>query len=214
MDHNALLSRRGCRAVAARVSPVQAVVKATVVVCSMSLIMACGSNSGAQGNKSSEQLRSDDSTIESDKSAAGRPTGAGGSVPIDITAELGGKTYSLRGEGECTYAEQAYIRGVPSSMWQVQYRGRDEDISHTSVTVWRPEGGGVDQLSVSLQGESGEHHRINTVVGLERSGSGAVLLRPQGDGIRLELDGRDQGGKTVRLMIACARLMPAVVEGG
>jgi hypothetical protein len=190
-----------------------AVLKAIVATCGMSIVIACSGNSGGQGDDSSERLGSDESAAVSDRSSARGPSGASGSVPIDITAELGGKAYRLRGDGQCTYAEQASIRGVPSSMWQVQYRGRDEGISHTSVTVWRPEGGGVDQLSMSLQGESG-HHQINTVVGSERAGSGAVLLRPQGDGIRLELDGRDEQGTAIRLTIACARLIPAVAEGG
>lgn len=212
MNRKASLSSPARPAVGARASRMNAVLKAIFAACGMSIVIACSGSSGGQGDESSERLGSDPSALESDRPAA-RGSSASGSAPIDITAELDGKAYRSRGEGKCTYAEQAYIRGVPSSMWQVKYRGRDESISHTSVTVWRPEGGGVDQLSVSLQGESG-HHQINTVVGSERAGSGAVLLRPQGDGIRLELDGRDEEGTTIRLTIACARLIPATAEGG
>ena len=213
MNRKASLASPTRPAVAARASRMNATFKAMVAACGMFIVIACGGNSGGQGDESSERLGSDESAAVGDRSSARGPSGASGSVPIDITAELGGKAYRLRGDGQCTYAEQASIRGVPSSMWQVQYRGRDEGITQTSVTVWRPDGGGVDQVAVSMQVEA-RHHQINTVVGSERAGSGAVLLRPQGDGIRLELDGRDETGTALRLTIACARLIPAVTDGG
>ena len=144
---------------------------------------------------------------------AGGVASGRGSVPIDITAEIGGEAHRARGNGECTYAEEAYIRGVPSKMWQVQYRDGGGGISHTNLTVWRPNGGGVDQLSLIVQTESGAH-RINTVVGSEPSGSGVVMMRPEGDGIHVTLDGSDAEGTVLRLTIVCARVTPAVAEGG
>jgi hypothetical protein len=174
-------------------------------------LVACGE--GAQ--ESSGDALTQEATRSAASQALDAATAGGerGSVPIAIAAEIDGDEHRARGNGSCSHAEQAYIRGVPSQMWQVQYRGDDDEISYLNLTMWRPDGGGVDQVSFSAQTESGSH-RIDTVVGSELTGSGVVMLRPEGEGIRVTLDGRDADGRTIRLTISCARVTPAIAEGG
>ena len=213
MHRKASLSSPRRPGVAARAGRTIRGLAAVAAVLGTASITACSASGGGEGDDSSGRPGSEKGSVANELPAARGPGAASGSVPVEITAELGGTAHRVRGDGECTYAEEAFIRDISSSMWQVNYRGRDGGLSHASVTIWRPVGGGVDQLSVIVEGESGRH-QINTVVGSERAGSGAVLLRPQGDGIRLELDGRDEEGTTIRLTIACARLTPAMAEGG
>lgn len=174
-------------------------------------LVACGEGSReSSGDASAHEATPSAASQALDVATA---AGEGDSVPIVIAADIDGDERRARGNGSCSHAEQAYIRGVPSQMWQVQYRGGDGEISHLNLTIWRPEGGGVDQVSFSAQTESGSH-RIDTVVGSDVTGSGAVMLRPDGEGIRVTLDGRDADGRPVRLTISCARVTPAIAEGG
>ncbi len=173
----------------------------------MGLCAACG---GADS--------SGDATGQVEETPVGGVSTANGvraTVPIQISGEIGNETVRASGPGECTHAEQAYIRGVPSKMWHVQYTGGDEDdaVSHTSLAIWRPDGGGVDQVAFSMESRS-ESHRVNTVVGSEPEGSGTVVLSTEGEGIRVALDGKDAEGTVLRLTILCARLTPATAEGG
>jgi hypothetical protein len=174
-------------------------------------LVACGEGSReSSGDASAQEATRSAASQGLDAAAA---SGERGSVPIVIAADIDGDEHRARGNGSCSHAEQASIRGVPSQMWQVQYRGGDGGISHLNLTMWRPQGGGVDQVSFSAQTESGSH-RIDTVVGSELTGSGVVMLRPDGEGIRVTLDGRDADGKPLRLTISCARVTPAIAEGG
>jgi hypothetical protein len=174
-------------------------------------LVACGERTRESSGDASAQAAT--RSAASGASDAAAAAGERGSVPIVIAADIDGDEHRARGNGSCSHAEQAYIRGVPSQMWQVQYRGGDGEISHLNLTIWRPDGGGVDQVSFSAQSESGSH-RIDTVVGSELTGSGAVMLRPEGEGIRVTLDGRDADGRPLRLTISCARVTQAIAEGG
>ena len=169
---------------------------------------ACAGEGGSSG-EAPDRTTTGSTTVRPNATASLAET----AVPIDVAAELGSETYRSSGAGECTHAEAASIRGVPAAMWSVRYSGTGP-MDHMRVTVWRPAGGGVDQLSLTVRAGRSSH-RIDTVAGTERRGSGAVTVRPaSGGGARIDVDGRDAEGSTVRLTITCARLTPAVAEGG
>lgn len=180
----------------------------TTVVATIALVCAACAGEGDSSADAPSQTTTDSPTARS-----ATATIAGSAVPIDIAAELGSESYRSAGSGECTHTDQAYIRGVPAAMWSVRYSGTGP-MDHMSVTVWRPAGGGVDQLSLAVRAGRSSH-RIDTVAGAERMGSGAVTVRPAaGGGARIDVDGRDAEGTTVRLTITCARLTQAIAEGG
>lgn len=138
----------------------------------------------------------------------GRPT---------ATLAIGGKSYTaVAGTGTCQSAPVASIYGVRASMWSVQLNGGGGSLRSLSLTVWRPAGGGGEQMSLYVKTGATEH-RIDTVKKGGRGGivgGGTVTVRPQGAGGRFEIDGRDASGTTVRGTVTCPRYAPIEAVGG
>ena len=148
-----------------------------------------------------------------DRSGASPLPDDAGSVPIEITAVVGGQTYSVAGHGECTHTTEASIYGVRAAQWRASYSAQAGDLRHMSLTVWQPASGGADQANLSVQvGET--THRVATVVGGEIVGSGIASASRSGDAGTLTVDGRDGAGTPVRVSVDCARFDVPVAEGG
>lgn len=148
-----------------------------------------------------------------DRSGASPLPDGAGSVPIEITAVVGGQTYSVAGHGECTHTTDASIYGVRATQWRASYSAQAGDLRNLSLTIWQPASGGADQANLSVQvGEA--THRVATVVGGEVVGSGIASASRSGDAGTLTVDGRDGDGTPVRVSVDCARFDIPVAEGG
>jgi hypothetical protein len=133
---------------------------------------------------------------------------------VTIEAKVGGKTYKGSGSGECKHAPDASIRGVSASLWLVQYASaKDGSLKQLNLTLWRPKDGSPDQLSLSLETGSGSH-RIETGGKGGNSGEGSVTILPSGPGGRLEISGKEAGGKPVQITIDCPAFAGIEAEGG
>jgi hypothetical protein len=134
-----------------------------------------------------------------------------GSVTID--AKAGGKSYKASGRGECKHAPDASISGVSASLWMVRYaNAKDGSLKQLNLTLWRPKDGSPDQLSLALETGSGSH-RIETGKS-ENKGKGSVTILPSGPGGRLEISGKEAGGKSLQITIDCTAFAGIEAEGG
>jgi hypothetical protein len=133
---------------------------------------------------------------------------------ITIAAKVGKKSYQASGPGNCRHAPDASIRDVSASLWTVQYRNqREAGLKQLTLTLWRPKDGSPDQLSLTLEAGSGSH-RIQTGQEGKSAGEGSVTILPSGPGGRLEITGKDAGGKTLQLTIDCPAFAGVEAEGG
>jgi hypothetical protein len=135
------------------------------------------------------------------------------SVAITVTARIGGKSYRGSGTGSCRYEPEASIHDVSASLWRVEYAGRGRALKHLNLTLWRPKDGSPDQLTLSLETGSGSH-RIETGGQDKNSGEGSVTILPSGPGGRLEISGKEAGGKPVQITIDCPAFAAIEAEGG
>jgi hypothetical protein len=134
------------------------------------------------------------------------------SVAITVTARIGGKTYQGSGTGSCRHEPEASIHDVSAALWMVQFAGQGKALKQLDLTLWRPKDGGQDQLSLSLETGLGSH-RIETGGG-KNSGEGSVTILPSGPGGRLEISGKEAGGKRVQITIDCPAFAGVEAEGG
>jgi hypothetical protein len=147
-----------------------------------------------------------------------KPAVAGGGpaeqTSVTIDAKVGGKRYKANGSGECKHAPDASIRGMSAALWMVRYtRAKDGPLKQLNLTLWRPKDGGGDQLSLSVETKSGSH-RIEMGGSGENVGEGSVTILPSGPGGRLEISGKEAGGKPVQITIDCPEFAGVEAEGG
>jgi hypothetical protein len=147
-----------------------------------------------------------------DRPAQAAPPAA--DITVTIAATAGGKSYQASGRGTCQHAPDASIRGASASLWMVQYAGSGQGaLKQLTLTLWRLKDGDSDQLSLSLETGSGSH-RIETGGQGENAGEGTVTILPSGPGGRLEVSGKDAGGKPIQITIDCSAFADVVAEGG
>jgi hypothetical protein len=145
---------------------------------------------------------------------ADQSTGSAEQPRVTIDAKLGGKSYKASGSGECKHAPDASIRGISASLWMVRYTSADGgSLKQFNLTLWRPKDGGPDQLSLSAETKSGSH-RIEMGGTGENAGEGSVTILPSGPGGRLEISGKEAGGKPVQITIDCPVFAGVEAEGG
>jgi hypothetical protein len=132
---------------------------------------------------------------------------------VTIEAKVGGNKYKASGNGECQHAADASIRGKPAALWTVQYGGKDGSVRQFNLTLWRPKDEGGDQLSLSLETKSGSHHIEMNGSGGNR-GEGSVTILPSGPGGRLEITGKESGGKPVQITVDCSEFADVEAAGG
>jgi hypothetical protein len=130
------------------------------------------------------------------------PRGVVAQALFTITGQIGKHSLQASGNGVCRHAPDASIRGVSASLWAVEYAGSEGELEQLALTLWRPKDGGPDQLSLRLETDSRDH-RIETGGGRKRKGEAEVTIIPNGLGGRLELKGKEAGGKAIQLTIEC-----------
>jgi hypothetical protein len=124
------------------------------------------------------------------------------SAAISVDANVAGKSYEGSGGGSCRHADEAYIHGVSASLWTVEYSGQSGALKQLSLTLWRPKDGSPDQLSLSVETSSASH-RIQTGSKEGDTGEASVTILPSGPGGRLEIRGKEAGGRPVQITIEC-----------
>jgi hypothetical protein len=134
-------------------------------------------------------------------------------VAITVAARIGGKSLQGSGAGSCRHEADASIHGVSAALWTVQYAGKSGGIKQLNLTLWRPKDESPDQLSLSLETGSGSH-RIETGGEEGNNGEGSVTILPNGPGGRLEISGKEAGGKAVQITIDCPAFEGIEAEGG
>lgn len=147
------------------------------------------------------------------EAAAQRADAAAEGAAITVTARIGGKSYEGSGTGRCRREPEASIYGVSAALWMVQYVGQAGAPKQLNLTLWRPKDGSPDRLSLSLETGSGSHS-IETGGKGKNSGEGSVTILPSGPGGRLEISGKEAGGKRVQITIDCPAFTGVEAEGG
>jgi hypothetical protein len=135
-------------------------------------------------------------------------------ISVTIGGKVAGKKIRGSGAGTCTHAGDATIRDVSGSRWTVRYDdGKGGSVKRLDLTLWRPTDGGPDQLSLAVETKSGTH-RIETGNPVDGSkGEGSVTILPSGPGGRLEISGKEAGGKPVQITIDCTAFAGLQSEG-
>jgi len=139
------------------------------------------------------------------------PARAQAEVPVKVTINIGGRTETLRGTGQCGHEPRASIYGADAALWMAEYSEAGHEVS---LTYWRLVGDtGGQQFSLSVQSGSRDH-RINTVKGGTMEGSGRSTFQPTALGGRFEINGKDQTGAALSISIECARFGSISAVGG
>jgi hypothetical protein len=134
-------------------------------------------------------------------------------ISVTVGGKVGGKKVQGNGNGTCSHAPDASIRGMSASLWTVQYGGGGGgSLKQLNLTLWRPKDGSPDQLSLSLQTKSGTH-RIETGNPADGKGEGTVTILPSGPGGRLEVRGKEADGKPVQISIDCSAFAGVEAKG-
>jgi hypothetical protein len=134
-------------------------------------------------------------------------------ISVTVGGKVDGKKIDGSGSGTCSHAADASIHGVSASLWTVQYASpKDGSLKQLNLTLWRPKDEGPDQLSLTIDAKSGSY-RIETGKPDETKGEGTVTILPSGPGGRLEIKGKDSGGKPVQLTIDCTAFAGVESQG-
>jgi hypothetical protein len=149
----------------------------------------------------------------SPEAAAQRLDAPAESAAITVAARIGGKSYQGSGTGSCRREPEASINDVSAALWMVEYTGQKGAVKQLKLTLWRPKDGIPDQLTLTLETDSGSH-RIETGGKGKNSGEGSVTILPSGPGGRLEISGKEAGGKRVQITIDCPAFAGVEAEGG
>ena len=131
-----------------------------------------------------------------------RPEAPARTAAITVDARIGGKDYHGNGTGNCRHEPEASIHDVSAALWMVKYAGQHGALKQLNLTLWRPKDGSPDQLSLSVEIGSGSH-RIETGGKGGNSGEGSVTILPSGPGGRMEISGKEAGGKLIKIGIDC-----------
>jgi hypothetical protein len=135
------------------------------------------------------------------------------SAAISVDANVAGKSSEGSGGGTCGHADEASIHDISASLWTVEYSGHSGPLKQLSLTLWRPKDGSPDQLSLSLETNSGSH-RIQTGGTDGNIGEASVTILPSGPGGRLEIKGKEGGGKPIQITIECPLFADVEAAGG
>jgi hypothetical protein len=142
------------------------------------------------------------------------PAAPGSAALLSIGGKVDGKNLQASGPGTCRHAPDASIDGASASLWTVDFEGSKEAaLRQLNLRLWRLKDGSPDQLSLALETSSGPY-RIDTGRREETKGEGSVTILPSGPGGRLEIKGRESGGKSVQITIDCPAFSAIEAEGG
>jgi hypothetical protein len=143
-----------------------------------------------------------------------QPSGpAAQALTLNISAKVGGKTAQATGAGECRHAPDAAINGASASLWMVRFDGGGDGVKQLNLTLWRPKDGTPDLVSLTLETKSGTH-RVEADGKGKNQGEATVVILPHGPGGRLEITGKDAGGKPMQIAVDCPAYREVEAEGG
>ena len=146
------------------------------------------------------------------------PAPAGGAavqnpVPVKVSAEIGGRTATYSGQGECTHTTDASIYDVPATQWSAHVADDAGELRSLNLTLWQPKGSAALQVSLALRlGDRSSD--LATVTGAPIKGSATAEAAARGAGGTLRVEGKDAAGAAVRLTVECERWTEPVAEGG
>ena len=141
------------------------------------------------------------------------PSTGSATVPIQISLQVGGTPYAFTGSGSCRSTAQASIYDVQAAMWTVE---QNADGKSLTLTVWRPNSGPGDMLSLAVTA-GGKSYRVSTVKVGQRGdaqGSGTVKLDTSGQGGLFTINAATKDGAKISGTIKCDRFTsPEPVAG-
>ena len=173
------------------------------------VLLGCGGDAEPPA-KDAGPSRSAEAVAPASTPEASSPAGG---TPIEITAVVNGEELAVTGIGTCEHAADGSIYERPASLWTARYEGRDSDpIRHLNLTFWR-ERSGTESVTMALE-VGAAVHRIATVQGGERQGSGTASLDGGADAGTLVVSGTSDAGKAITLRAKCASFTTMVAEGG
>jgi hypothetical protein len=133
---------------------------------------------------------------------------------VDVSAQVGSKSYSSSIAGTCKHEPSASIYDVPAALYMVEAQGAEgSQIKQLNLTLWRPKNGSADQVSLSFDAGSGSS-RIDVNPRSKAVGQATVELKPAGSGGTFELKGKDDKGKALNLTITCPTFAGIEAAGG
>ena len=188
----------------------------SAVICLVSTLAACGGEdraAAARAEGSPGAATADSAGAGGADVRGGAPDGARGSTPIAITAVVNGAELTASGLAECEHAAQGSIYERPAALWTARYAGEEgRGIRQLNLTFWR-EASGAESVTMSL--EVGDAvHRIATVPGGSREGSGTARLEGDASAGTLVVEGTSAEGASVQVRARCERFTTLVAEGG
>jgi hypothetical protein len=89
----------------------------------------------------------------------------------------------------------------------------DAAVKSVNLTLWKPQNGGPQQFSLSLSTRSSSH-RIEVGGRGEQVGNGKAVVVAAGAGGRIEVSGKDEAGKAIKLVVHCPAFTGVQAEGG
>jgi hypothetical protein len=125
-------------------------------------------------------------------------------VPMQISLQVGGTAYAFSGSGSCRSAARASIYDMQAAMWTVEQEG---DAKSLTLTVWHPNSGPADMMSLSVTA-GGKSHRVDTVKVSERGnvqGFGTVKFEKSGQGGAFTIDAVAGDGAKIAGTVKCER---------
>jgi hypothetical protein len=190
-------------------------VRPYIVVLTLSTwaLVACGDTSSKTAERPADAAPAPAADAGSPAGGSSAAEVPGGATPIEITAVVDGKELTASGPAQCEHTADGSIYQRPAALWIVRFDGEDESgIRHLSISFWR-EKSGEESVTLALQAGNALH-RIATVPGGERQGSGKARLEGDAAGGTLVVEGTSGEGGTVRIRARCERFTPLVAEGG
>ena len=145
-----------------------------------------------------------------------RPAGSApreAKVSATIALDVAGTAYQFSGQAVCEHLSRGSIYDIPAERWSVRHSEAARDLS---LTVWRPQSGGGDMVTLAV-GIGGKRHDVNTVKAPKATsvtGSATVKFAPEGKGGTFTLNATAGSGAAVTGTIKCeAFTTPAAVAG-
>jgi hypothetical protein len=140
-------------------------------------------------------------------------TQAESKVPVTVALQIGSESYKATSPGKCTHTTEASIYNVAAQQWSVEQSDGPRSLT---LTLWRPQRGSGDMLSLGVN-TAGKSHVVNTVkVGNQGDvkGSGTATFAPSGNGGTFTIAATAGDGAKIMGTITCdAFTAPAPVAG-
>jgi hypothetical protein len=134
-------------------------------------------------------------------------------VPVTVALQIGSESYKATSQGTCTHTTEASIYNLSAQQWSVEQSDGPRSVT---LTLWRPQRGAGDMLSLGVN-TAGKSHSVNTVkVGNQGDvkGSGTATFAPAGNGGTFTIAATAGDGAKITGTIKCdAFTAPAPVAG-